>query len=236
MAGGATNGLASSRLRRLAQKAAVEADAAQEHCDLCGEPIPAEHRHVLDAETRELKCVCQPCRILFDRREAGGGHFRLVPDRRMKIEDFELDDVGWENLRVPVDMAFFFHSTAEERAVAFYPSPMGATESLLELRTWKEIVAANPVLGDMEPDVEALLINRSRGARDHWLVPIEDCYALVGLIRTRWKGLTGGKEVWEEIGRFFEELGGRARVADRQGKVERRGVPATTTVGGGEER
>ena len=54
-----------------------------------------------------------------------------------------------------------------------------------------------------------------RGARGHWIVPIDECYALVGLIRTRWRGLTGGAEVWGEIGRFFEELDRRAKPASR---------------------
>jgi hypothetical protein len=63
----------------------------------------------------------------------------------------------------------------------------------------------------MEPDVEALLVNRSRGARQYFLVPIEDCYALVGLIRTRWRGLTGGQEVWEEIESFFGSLAERSK-------------------------
>ncbi|MEA2468345.1 MAG: hypothetical protein QOJ57_2471, partial [Thermoleophilaceae bacterium] len=76
---------------------------------------------------------------------------------------------------------------------------------------WSEIARANPSLGVMEPDVEALLVNRSRGARRYFLVPIEDCYALVGLIRTRWRGLTGGREVWEEIEAFFEGLAGRSK-------------------------
>jgi hypothetical protein len=65
----------------------------------------------------------------------------------------------------------------------------------------------------MQPDVEALLVNRARGARSHWLVPIEDPYRLVALIRTRWRGFTGGKEVWIEIDRFFGELDARSRSA-----------------------
>jgi hypothetical protein len=58
--------------------------------------------------------------------------------------------------------------------------------------------------------VEALLVNRTRGARRQWLVPVEDCYALVGLIRTRWRGFTGGREVWEEVERFFGALDARS--------------------------
>ncbi len=75
--------------------------------------------------------------------------------------------------------------------------------------------AANPVLATLEPDVEALLVNRVRGARGHWIVPIDECYALVGLIRTRWRGLTGGARCGRQIGRFFEELDRRARPASR---------------------
>ena len=121
---------------------------------------------MLDLSTRDLRCACRPCSLLFDRPGAGGGHFRLVPERRLRLTGFELADAAWEELRIPVDMAFFFHSSAAERVVAFYPGPMGATESLLELSAWEAIEAANPVLAGMEPDVEALLVNRARGARD----------------------------------------------------------------------
>jgi hypothetical protein len=202
-----------SRLRAVARRASQEREAELEHCDLCGEPIPPEHRHLLDLRSRELMCACRACKILFDRGAAGGGHFRLVPDRRLRLADFQLDDVAWEELRLPVEMAFFFHSSDAGRVVAYYPSPAGPTESLLDLAAWEELEGANPVLRELEPDVEALLVNRSRGARDYFLVPIEDCYALVGLIRTRWRGLTGGSEVWEEIKGFFDGLRARSKEA-----------------------
>lgn len=205
--------IASSRLRALAQRSAEARESVQERCELCGESIAAEHRHLLDLSTREAMCACRACALLFDRSAAGGGHYRLVPDRRLALADLELDDVSWEELRIPVDMAFFSFDSRAERVVALYPGPMGATESLLELEAWEAIEAANPVLRSLEPDVEALLVNRARGARQQWVVPIDDCYSLVGLIRTRWRGLTGGREVWEEIGRFFEELDRRSRPA-----------------------
>ncbi len=182
-----------------------------ERCELCNAPLPAGHRHLLDLRSRDLLCACQACSLLFDRDAAGGAHYRLVPTRRWRLEHFELSDVLWEQLRIPVDMAFFFFSSAHERVVAFYPSPMGPTESRLELPAWRELEAANPLLGALVPDVEALLVNRARGARRHWLVPIEDCYRLVGVIRTRWRGFTGGKEVWAEIEAFFAELDASAR-------------------------
>jgi Family of unknown function (DUF5947) len=221
MAAGA-DPLATSRLGRLAARATREREAAQERCELCGEPVAPEHRHLLDLSRRELMCACRACAILFDRKAAGAGHYRLVPDRRLRVEDLELSDLAWEDLRLPVEMAFFFHSTAAGRVQAFYPSPMGPTESLLGLEAWDDLVAANPVLSGLAPDVEALLVNRVRGARGHWIVPIDDCYALVGLIRTRWRGLTGGTEVWLEIQRFFEGLDRRARPASRNGDAARR--------------
>lgn len=205
--------MTATRLARLAREAAQTRVAEQERCDLCGEPIPAEHRHLLDLRSRELLCTCRACRILFDRDAAGGEHYRLVPERRLRLEDLALDDALWDALRVPVDMAFFFRSSAAGRVLAFYPSPMGPTESQLPLTAWDELEARNPVLRTLAPDVEALLVNRARGARSHWLVGIDECYALVGVVRSHWRGLTGGSAVWAQIAAFFEGLDRRARPA-----------------------
>jgi hypothetical protein len=188
-----------SRLQELARpRERREPPPAEERCDLCAEPIPPEHRHLLDLESRRLLCACRACSILFDRSGAGGGHYRLIPDRVVAL-DVELDDVTWQSLGIPVDMAFFFHSSAAGRVVAFYPSPLGATESLLDLDD-------DRVLAELEPDVEALLVNRTRGRRECWIVPVDRCYELVGLVRTHWKGFGGGDEVWEALDGFFDRL------------------------------
>jgi hypothetical protein len=184
-------------LRRVAQSVGTE------HCDLCGAVVTPDHRHLLETATREMKCVCRPCSILFERANQ---RFRLVGDRRLVLDDFVLDDVMWEELRLPVDIAFFIRGA--DGVQAFYPSPMGATESLLPLDAWEALEEANPVLRTLEPDVEALLVNRSRGARQQWIVPLDECYALVGVMRTRWRGLTGGTEVWQALAEFFERLDG----------------------------
>ena len=212
-----------SALRRFAREeaeraaeAAAREQAAQESCELCGERIWPEHRHLLEVATREVKCVCRPCSILFDRDAASEGRYRLLPDRHLFLEDFEMSDAQWESLRIPVDMAFFFHSAPAERIVAFYPSPMGPTESLLRVDTWEELEISNPVLKGMKRDVEALLVNRVRGAREHFLAPMDECYSLVGLIRMHWRGLSGGREVWEEIDRFFENLKQRSKKVVRE--------------------
>ena len=211
-------GLASSRLARLAQASAIRVEEALEPCELCGAPIAAEHRHVLDLSNREVMCACRACAILFDNPAAGAGHYRLVPERRLRVDDLQLADTDWEDLRLPVEMAFFFEHTGAGRVMAYYPSPVGPTESELRLDAWDRIADANPVLRTMAPDVEALLVNRARGASAHLVVPIDECYALVGLIRARWRGFTGGAEVWKGITQFFEELDRRARTVSRTGE------------------
>ena len=173
---------------KLAQRSTVAREAALEQCELCGAPIGAEHRHVLELETRDVKCACRPCSLLFDRTEK----LQLIPTDVYRV-DVALD---WEALRLPVDIAFFFRAGGELKA--YYPSPMGPTESLLTIDV--------PV--ELSDDVEALLAKRGRG---QWIVPIDVCYALVGLIRTHWRGFTGGAEVWRELDKFFDGLDRRSR-------------------------
>jgi hypothetical protein len=217
-----------SRLQRLARRSTGGREAALERCEMCSAPIAPEHRHLLDVDARELLCVCRACAILFDRPAAADGRRRLVGDRRLVLGDFALTDLAWEELRLPVDIAFFFHSSPEQRVMAYYPGPMGATESLLALEAWRELERANPVLASLQPDVEALLVDRALGARRQWIVPIDECFRLVGVIRTHWTGLTGGRDVWQEIGRFFDELDRRSRpVGAREGRAAKPALART---------
>src|SRR5262249_2867573 len=115
-------------------------------------------------------------------------------------------DAQWDDLRIPISLAFFCRQSATGRATAVYPSPAGPVESTLSLDAWRELEEANPILRDFEPDVDALLVNRVEPARDHFRVGIDQCYKLVGLLRRKWHGLSGGSEVWEAIGDFFQNL------------------------------
>ena len=179
-------------------------------CDLCAEPIGPRHGHLVDIRERTLLCACRPCSLLFVEDGAGGARYRLVPDRVRFLDDFRLDDLDWLALRIPVDLAFFFRSSAAERVVALYPGPMGATESLLALDHWGGMEERNPALKDLQPDVEALLIDRTRDRSEGWIVPIDVCYELVALFRTHWVGLSGGSEVWDAVDEFFGDLRNRA--------------------------
>jgi hypothetical protein len=117
-----------------------------------------------------------------------------------------MTDAEWEALLIPIGLAFFVNRSPDGRTLAFYPGPAGCTESLLSLDAWKEIAARNPSLNGMEPDTEALLVNRIGGTREHYVVPLDRCYELVGLIRLHWRGLSGGEDAWREIRRFFTAL------------------------------
>jgi len=191
----------------------------EEHCELCSAPIAAEHRHVLDVDAREVRCVCGPCSVLFDRAEAGGGHYRAVPVTRRRVVDFDLDDVAWAALDVPVGLAFFVGDGAG-KIDAWYPNPLGMTHSEPDPAVWSDLRAANPVLDGMEPMVEALLVNRRGAEPEHWVVPVDVCYRLAALVRRRWEGFTGGP-VWAEITSYFESLQRGARPVDRNGAAVR---------------
>jgi hypothetical protein len=206
---------AAPRLRALIDRATPPAPARaaterREHCELCGVPLPEVHRHVVDLSARRLLCACRACQVLFDHDAAGGQHYRLVPDRCLRLEDLRLDDLAWRALDLPVEMAFFLRDGGTGRVTAFYPSPVGCTESELELAAWTEIETDNPAVAQMRADVEALLVNRAGGARDAFVVGIDECYRLVALVRRHWRGFGGGDVVWQELARFFERLHVRA--------------------------
>ena len=177
---------------------------ALERCELCGAPIGAEHSHLLELEHRSLLCVCAPCGMSL----AESQRFRLVRPATQPLADLDLSDGDWEAMQLPIDLVFLFHSTPEGGPVALYPGPAGAMASAMSRDAWSRLAAANPLLETLAPDVEALLINRIKGARRYYRVSIDRCFALVGLIRAQWKGLSGGGEVWDAIARFFAALDG----------------------------
>jgi len=180
-----------------------------ERCELCSLGLRPDHPHLIEVPQRKLLCTCDACAILFEGQS--DTKYKRVPRRVLFLKDFQLSDSQWDGLMVPIEMAFFFRSTPEDRIIALYPSPAGPTESLLSLDTWADLEETNPILKQMEADTTALLVNRVghvRGAApaEYFLVPIDQCYKLVGLIRTHWRGLSGGTEVWRELGAFFMAL------------------------------
>ena len=202
----------------------VKRRAPVERCELCSAELHSQYEHLVDIVTRQMVCACQACAILFSGK--ANTKYRRVPQRILFLSNFQLTDAQWDSLLIPIGMAFFFQSSAAGKVIALYPSPAGATESLLDFESWDEILQSNPILREMEPDTEALLVNRVRGSSEYYLLPIDECYKLVGLIRTNWHGLSGGTEMWEAIGKFFAEL--RERSVDKGAEVYQTAEPAST--------
>jgi hypothetical protein len=178
---------------------------------MCSEPIPKEHSHVVNVQSRNLMCVCRACYLLFTHQGAAQGRYLAVPERYLYDPDFVLTTDQWEDLQIPVNMAFFFMNSEMERMAGFYPSPAGATESLLPLGSWENVITANPGFADASPDVEALLLRRADEKTACYLVPIDACYELVGLVKMHWRGFSGGEVVWNAIDGFFANLEERSR-------------------------
>ncbi len=204
-------------LRQFARK-----PRAAERCELCSLEISAQHPHLIEPVARKLVCSCDACALLFSGRT--DSRYKRIPRQVRLLANFQMSDAQWDSLMIPINMAFFFHSSPVGRKVAMYPSPAGATESLLSLEAWNEIAHENPQLEKMEADVEALLVNRIGHARgftkaEYYVLPVDQCYKLVGLIRSQWRGFSGGVEVWQQIGEFFSGLRNNAIVTGGRGNA-----------------
>ena len=201
-------------LRRFVGSAASPPQAAPagqqqqpgERCEMCAVEIGEWHGHVVDVEHRGLMCTCRPCAMLFTQEGAAGGRYRTVPERYRYAANVPLAAATWASIEIPVATAFFFANSVLERTVAFYPSPAGATESLLSLEAWNDLLAALPEFADLQPDVEALLVYKGDSGFEFFAVPIDACYQLVGLVRMHWQGFDGGEQAWVEIRKFFAGL------------------------------
>jgi Family of unknown function (DUF5947) len=188
-----------SRLRHF-----VSPPVALEHCEFCHAPISPQHPHLIEPAARRLVCACPDCAETEASR--AGSPYRPIPRETRTLRDFAISEAQWNAFQIPIGLVFLFIDSTAGRPVALYPGAAGATQSLLGLDAWAELAASNPMLNDLQPDVEALLINRTNGAQEYYLVPIDRCYWLAGLIRSHWRGLSGGSLVWDNIGAYFAGL------------------------------
>jgi hypothetical protein len=180
-----------------------------ERCELCGAELPPEHQHLLDRNSRQVTCSCDACAILFCGQQ--GAKFLRIPRRAVRLEGFAFTDLQWEAMMLPINLAFFLRRPGGN-TIAMYPSPAGPMESLIGLPAWEELFGGDSALARVEPEVEALMVNRIGDEEAYFIVPIDVCYRLIGLIRTKWRGLSGGGEVWQAIAEFFSDLNRRATI------------------------
>jgi hypothetical protein len=198
-------------LSRITNRRAPE--PAGERCEMCSEAIADEHQHVVNVAGRQLMCVCRGCYLLFT-DEGAELRYRSVPDRYLAFPRFALDRRAWEALQIPVGLAFFFRNSTLDRTVAFYPGPAGATESELDLDAWTAISTADPRVGLLVDDVEALLVRVPDDEASPpycYLVPIDACYEFVGRLRGLWRGFDGGQQTRAFIDGFFGQIAARSK-------------------------
>lgn len=200
-----------ARMRSLAQTSTASrtespAPGPAERCDLCHTVLPDDHRHMLHLVDRRIVCTCEACWALH----SGDAEYRPTGMRTLWLSEFECPEDVWAEFQIPIGLAFFMRSTVTDSVVAFYPSPAGATESELSLEAWDRLVAVNPVLDHLEFDAEALVANRLSEPAQYAIVPIDQCYALVGLVKSRWEGISGGGAIEQAVPEFFAALRRRA--------------------------
>jgi len=208
-----------ARMRTLAQPGAAGVGSTtapggttrggEERCDICNAPMPEDHRHLLHLEERRIVCSCEACWAMH----SGDAEYRPAGMRTLWLERFDCDEEAWGSFQIPIGLAFFMRSGMTGGIVAFYPSPAGATESELDLATWDALVARNPLLADLDPDAEALVVNRLAEPPQYAIAPIDDCYRLVGLVKSSWEGISGGSALEQALPGFFAALRSRAGTA-----------------------
>jgi hypothetical protein len=181
-------------------------DSPVEHCDLCGLVIAPDHRHLLHLVERRIVCSCEACWAM----RAGEGDYRPVGNRTLWLSDVDVPDELWASFQIPIGLAFFMHSTVTACVVAMYPSPAGATESELHFESWLQMTTRNPVLSELEPDIEGLIVNRLVEPNVYVIAPIDQCYALTGAVKMAWEGISGGTGVGHAVSEFFDGLRARA--------------------------
>jgi len=187
-------------------------DVPEERCDFCAKPIGETHSHLVDLVDRRLMCACRPCYLVFLPSGAARGRYKTVPERYVQLTELNISEATWDEFQIPIALAFFFYNSAEDKMLAFYPGPAGAMESQLPLRAWNDVLALGPQLATMQADVEAFLVRRERDRpEEYYIVPIDACYQLTGIVRLSWKGFDGGQEVHAKIDAFFSELRTRSQ-------------------------
>jgi hypothetical protein len=179
-----------------------------ERCDGCGAALAALHEHRLEPRERRLECVCPSCAVID---QGAASPWKRVRRRAVSLDGFELTDAEWVQLGIPIRLAFFVVEGDDRRAVAFFPSPAGATQASIDADAWESLRAKSLLLGAMKPDVEALLLHHVGPVRHQLLVSIDACYRLVGTLRAGWRGFGGGPEVWREIDLMMSDLARTAR-------------------------
>lgn len=195
------------------------AQAASERCDFCASEIKGEHRHLIEPGSKSVACACNICVLtsssLRKITSQGAFHYKIIPELYSVVSDFVMPEEVWASLSIPVDMAFFVYSSTKEDLEVFFPSPLGPIQSELSQHSKSLLKTMNPIIKVLSHednrDALALLVNRTETSSEYFLIPIDQCYKLIGLMRKNWRGFGGGKEMHVMIAQFFQELRSKSK-------------------------
>jgi hypothetical protein len=196
-------------LRRFARAPGPDA----ERCEVCAQPLAERHAHLYDPRRRRLCCACEGCAPGAGRASSP---WKRVPTRVLALRGLSIPTSLWRALGVHVELAFLRRVGADSavEVLASYPSAAGPTETRVEFVVWQQVLARHSALPELLPDVEALLANRLNGAESYYLAPIDECYRLVGLLRSQPFGRGAEPMLRPALAGFFRELSARAEVRD----------------------
>lgn len=181
-----------------------QASAPHGRCELCSLPLAELHRHLFESATKELVCACDGCAYTF--QGVAGTRYKPVPRDARALDDAVASQIPWEQLSLPINLAFFVRDGDTGHVCGYYPSPGGVTKSNLPFDAFDDLFPGAALAENMEDDVEALLVNRLTQKTEAFIVPIDRCYELAGLIRIHWRGFSGGEDMRQEMEAFFNGI------------------------------
>ncbi len=185
------------------------ANTATDHrnCDICRSELIDTHRHVVEVKTRRILCACDLCSSSFSVQS--NGRFRLIPQYVTRVA-LSFSDSQWARLGIPIGLAFFtVEKPSQGDAVivrAVYPSPAGAVASSVDSDLWQSLIESRAGSLRLLPDVESLLVRRTEGKHECFIVPVDRCFELIGIVRRNWQGMSGGVDVHHAIDQFFHQI------------------------------
>ena len=158
----------------------ISEDTANGLCRFCSSALDSPPNPLFEVATQRVLFACNPCASRFEKRS--GGPFKLIPRSTRQIEDFRMPEVPWQTYDLPGNVTFVFYCTAAAKLLSVCKVAAGTVDLTVPREVWKAIIEANPVLEEMRPDVEGLLIIHTGDSREYFIAPIDVCY---NLIKTR---------------------------------------------------
>ena len=187
-----------------------------ERCELCSAALAHEHPHLVEISLRQIVCACEACATLFD--GMASGKYRRVSRRAQLLANFQIDrravgkppDPHQHGVLLPIAAWKEKWSHSTPALPELWNPCFRSMPGTRSCRRTPSLASCNPISRRCS---STGWVTPTNGRRPSTIIaPIDECYKLVGLIRANWKGLSGGAEVWAEIGRFFSALRAQADI------------------------